>query len=553
VEYKPGPQHAVADALSRLPTEGLNTGPISQEIPTVGVTTRSGAVLDPRLPKNRETARIPLGELAQKQADDEFCQEVKQLLDTSEPTRFYQNADGLLCREGHRPGSQQFLIPRSLVKDVLRAEHSSTVAAHPGGSRMYQTMRNHYYWPSLAADVFGWVAAFPTCAKNCLMGTQSTAPMRLFPATEPFEALTTVLLDPLPRTPEGYEYILVICDRFTKVTRAIPLKDISALDVLSAFFDTWVASYGIPDSVLPDNGPKFAAVLWQGVLKALGIDTNYATAYHPQTNGKVERFSKTLVKQLRHYVSDHVVTWSRYLSLVVTAYNSQVHGSTGQVPSAFASPRRLTPVAIERLTAGADTGEIVTPGRAKEDFLQRLHALIPLVRDIMENAQARYKRAFDKRVQARREALRVGDWVFVKSHENQGGKLVFKTLGPYQILKIDGRRITIESDDGIRTINGNHATRAPEPPEGDPAWERALSAWQVPSLPSSDSIPIEAVFDHFVGKGYDEHERLMLNVRWFGYGPREDSWHYVEDLPAEKVRKHCVRHRLTVRRRVSNN
>jgi len=159
VEYKPGPQHAVADALSRLSTEGLDTGPISEEIPTVGVTTRSGAVLDPGLPENRETARIPLGELAQIQADDKFCQEVKQILDTSEPTRVYQNADGLLCREGHRTGSQQLLIPRSLVEDVLRAKHSSPLAAHPGGSRMYQTMRNHYYWPSLAADVFGLVAA----------------------------------------------------------------------------------------------------------------------------------------------------------------------------------------------------------------------------------------------------------------------------------------------------------------------------------------------------------------------------------------------------------
>jgi len=259
-------------------------------------------------------------------------------------------------------------------------------------------MRNHYYWPSLAADVFGWVAACPTCAKNCLMGTQSTAPMRLFPATEPFAALAIDLFGPLPRTPEGYDYILVLCDRFTKVTQAVALKDISARGVLRAFLDTWVASFGFPDSVLSDNGPQFAAVLLQGVLKALGIDASYATPYNPQSNGQVERFNNTLFKQLRHYVSDHVVTWSRYLSPVITAYNSQVHGSTGQVPFAFVSPRRLPPVAIERLTAGADTGEIVTPGRAKENFLHRLDALIPLVRDIMENAEARYKRAFDKRV-----------------------------------------------------------------------------------------------------------------------------------------------------------
>jgi len=106
------------------------------------------------------------------------------------------------------------------------------------------------------------------------------------------------LLGALRRTPKGYELILVICDRFSKVTRAVPLKIGSAWDILSAILDTWVASYGIHDSVLSNNRAHFAAVLWQGVLKALGIETNFATPYHPQTDGQVERFNKTLVKQL---------------------------------------------------------------------------------------------------------------------------------------------------------------------------------------------------------------------------------------------------------------
>ena len=173
----------------------------------------------------------------------------------------------------------------------------------------------------------------------------------------------------MPRTPEGYECILFICDRFTKVTRAVPPNEISALDVLSAFLDALVSSYGISDTVSSDNGPEFAAVLWQGVLKVLGTDTNSATPYHPQTNGQDEWLKTTLVKQLRHCVSDPVVTWSQYSSLVAKAYNSQVHGSTGLVPLAFVSPRRLTSVAIERLTEGTDTGEIVARGRAKDNFL----------------------------------------------------------------------------------------------------------------------------------------------------------------------------------------
>jgi len=282
----------------------------------------------------------------------------------------------------------------------------------------------------------------------------------------------------------------------------------------------------------------------------LGVSTNYATPYHPQTNGQVERFNKTLVQQLWHFVSEHVVTWARYVSLLVTAYNSRVHSSTGEAPFSFVCPRKLSPVAIERFTQGTgDEAPLSTPRQARENFRKRLDEMIPLVQKSVDKAQARYKRHFGKRVKSRREALRVGDWVFVKSHENQGGKLIFKTKGPYQILNTDDRRLTIESTDGIRTINGNHATLAPEPPEGDPAWERALKAWSVPSLPSSSEKTMEAVFDQFVGQGYDNNGRLMLKVRWFGYGPREDTWEYVEDLPTEKVRQYCQRHQLAVRQR----
>jgi len=534
--------------MSRIPTEGKDENPIPEEIPIVGVTKRSRGVLDPRRPENSQALPIPLAELATAQQADNFCQKVQKDLNTTEATRFYVNGDDILCRQGHQQGVQQVVVPQSLKKDILQREHSSPLGAHPGATRMYQTLRRRYYWPSLVADVFGWVAACPTCAKNRLMETRSTSSMRLFPAKEPFAAVALDLLGPLPGTPEGYEYLLVICGRFTKLTRVVPLKDVTALDVLSSFLDVWIASYGIPDSTLSDNGPQFASVLYQGVLQMLGISTNFATPYHPQTSKQVERFNKTLVRQLRHYVSEHVFSWARYVSLLMTAYNSQVHSSTGEAPFSFVCPRRLDPIAVERLTQGTAEGEsTLTPRQAKASFLKRQDEMIPLVQESMDKAQARYKRHFDKRVKSRRQALRVGDWVFVKTHENQGGKLIFKTRGPYQILKTGGRLLTIESDDGIRTNNGNHATRAPEPHEGDPVWERALAAWQVPALPSSSTKAMKAVFDQFVGQGYDEKGRLMLRVRWFEYGPREDTWEYVEDLPSEKVRRYCSRHNVALR------
>jgi len=118
-------------------------------------------------------------------------------------------------------------------------------------------------------------------------------------------------------------------------------------------------------------------------------------------------------------VSEHVVIWAWYVSLLVTAYNSQVHSSTGEAPFSFVGPRKLSPVAIERLTQGTcDETPPSTPRQARENFRKRLDEMIPLVQKSMDKAQARYKRHFDKRVKSRREALRVGDWVFVKSHEN---------------------------------------------------------------------------------------------------------------------------------------
>jgi len=67
----------------------------------------------------------------------------------------------------------------------------------------------------------------------------------------------------------------------------------------------------------------------------LCISTNFAAPHHPQTTGQLERFNKTLVRQFRHYVSEHVSSWARYVSLLVTAYDSQVHSSTGEAPFSF--------------------------------------------------------------------------------------------------------------------------------------------------------------------------------------------------------------------------
>ena len=124
----------------------------------------------------------------------------------------------------------------------------------------------------------------------------------LFPAHEPLEFLAIDILGPLPKTPRGNQFILVVCDRFTKLVRTIPLRTITSLAVAQAFCYHWVFVYGMPKTLLSDNGTQFSSKFFQACCIELGIKQVFTTAYHPQCNGQVERFNRTILSQLRAYV-----------------------------------------------------------------------------------------------------------------------------------------------------------------------------------------------------------------------------------------------------------
>ena len=73
--------------------------------------------------------------------------------------------------------------------------------------------------------------------------------------------------------------------------------------------------YGPPDPVLTDNGPRFAFLFFQGVCNLIGIRDLYTSTYHPQTNGHVERFNKTLVAMVTHCIEDRRDNWDELVAV----------------------------------------------------------------------------------------------------------------------------------------------------------------------------------------------------------------------------------------------
>ena len=223
-------------------------------------------------------------------------------------------------------------MPRTLRARLLRLCHNPAIAGHPGQNRLYHALRRAYYWPHLAADVASTVRGCWTCAMNRVKLWKHLNRLRLFPATRRLESLAIDILGPLPKNRAGKSFLLVITDHFTKLTKVVALRTTTAYTVATTFCDAWVFKYGVPRSLLSDNGPQFNAKFFQSVCRVLGITNLYTSAYHPQTNGQVERYNRTIASMLCNYVNEHQDDWDVYLGPLTYAYKSHVHRSTRTTP-----------------------------------------------------------------------------------------------------------------------------------------------------------------------------------------------------------------------------
>ena len=393
IQYRPGRVHQVPDALSRLITPESDPKPVDDEIPTFGdhnvlVTTRAnnrrsaanGAAASTEETSTGEpdpvnvptysqhddevmdevlddvldvfdigiadqayepvditpadvTTKITIEETLEAQKTDSFCQNVLARQSKRIDSAFFEGPDFLLRRRHPcEPDIEQVVLPDTLRPRVLQLAHHVKLAGHPGQTRMYYNVRRTYYWPHMAADIFATVRNCTTCAKKRLKLRKRTNPLKLFPARKPLASLCIDILGSLTKSKRGYVFLLVITDRFTKLTRVVPLRKITAYNVAVAFVEHWVFSFGPLECVISDNGKQFAAKFFQAVCELLGISNVFTSTYHLQKNGQVERYNRTILAMLRNCVNEHQNDWDDFASVLTYAYNNHVHRSTGTTP-----------------------------------------------------------------------------------------------------------------------------------------------------------------------------------------------------------------------------
>jgi len=490
--YKPGASHHRPDFLSRASTVAP-TEDIHDDIPCLALAKTANGLMTGRFTGTDTPEPVEFDDVVEAQQTDDYCVEMTKRVERGTAKAFFRNEHHALCRR--TPYGNQLVIPKSLRERVLTVEHHATVAAHPGMNRMYYTMRKAYYWPSMVTDINSTVTKCTTCAQIRLALRRHTTPLTLFPATEPLTELSVDIFGPIPASKRGNRFILVITDRFAKLTKCVALRRITAMSVASAIIDAWVSAYGPPDRILSDQGPQFMSNFFIAVMKMLGIETVRTTAYHPQTNGQVERYNRTMATQLRCYVADDPSRWDELLPMITMAYNSQPHRSTGIAQFNLVIPRRIPNLTVRNLPPGtplANKGTLKdgSPLARKREFMARLRRKIPVVVEALRKTQQRYKRNFDHRVATRNADVKIGDYVYTTDHDRQN-KLQSKAIGPFMVLDADDSTFVIDIDGEEKRVSSDHVTPAPRPTTTDKVPHPLLDGLDKPKEPP-------AVVDEYV-------------------------------------------------------
>ena len=136
------------------------------------------------------------------------------------------------------------------------------------------------------------------------------------------------ILGPLPVTHQINKFILVIGDYFTKWTEAYPIPNMEASIVAKVFVNEFVACFGAPVTLHTDQGRNFESALMKEICQLLGVTKTRATPYHPQSDGMVERFNRTLLSMLSTAIEDDEKDWDTKLPCLMLAYRSSVHETT---------------------------------------------------------------------------------------------------------------------------------------------------------------------------------------------------------------------------------
>ena len=258
------------------------------------------------------------------------------------------------------------------------------------------------------------------------------APLHPIPITsEPFRKIVIDCVGPLPRTKKGNQYLLTVMDTATRYPEVYPLKTISSKNIIRCLTNLFT-HFGFSEDIQSDCGSNFTSNLFKEVLTFFNISHDFSSAYHPQSQGSLERFHQTFKTMLRKYCLETQTDWDENIGMLLFAVRECPQESLGYSPFQLLYGRQIRGP-LKQLKDKLLTPDS-SPKQTVSQYLNHLKVTLARVRKLaLENfarSQKKMKTLYDLKSQVRK--FNPGDKVllFLPVH---GQPLRSKYSGPYVV------------------------------------------------------------------------------------------------------------------------
>ena len=446
IEFRPGLKHGNADGLSRRPCDECKQCDRIENAEQVENARRVAAVSQAVLQEvltNLDDENNDESGLQYEQRDDADISMIIRWLEEGQRPPWsqvspesrevkclwtqwdrLQQRNGVLYRrwESEAGGhiTWQLVVPKVRRNDILRQLHNVRTAGHLDVKKTEGRIQERFYWPNYRADVRYWCRVCDLCATRKRPHNTPRAPMQLYQVGAPMERVAVDVTGPLVESDIGNKYILMVCDYFTRWTEAFALPNQEAISIAEVLVEQFFCRFGCPNQLHSDQGRNFESEIFQGVCELMGIEKTRTTPLHPQSDGLVERFNRTLKDMLSLFVEANQRDWDKHLPYLMMAYRSAVHESTGYRPVEMMLGRNMNlPVDLETERPSANGEEVITPLEFLYQLKERMEVIHRFARENMRRASERQKKYYD--LKARNHLYKRGDAVWLHNPTRKKG------------------------------------------------------------------------------------------------------------------------------------
>lgn len=328
-------------------------------------------------------------------------------------------------------------VPEQLTDRLISLAHRPPRASHGGIAKTLYRLQQRFFWPNMAAQVRAFLEKCDICKASKAPNSTLRPPMgKAFVAERPFQMLYIDFLGPYPRSRDGNTHIVVVLDQLTKFVLIKAIRRATTDIVLKFLYEQVFCMFGVPETLLSDNGKQFISREFEKTMDTYGITHVRTAVYSPQANAS-ERVNRSILAAIRGYIDSDQRNWDSQLPAIASALRTTVHSAINMSPyEALFGQGCLEHGAdyavLRRLKGLNNSGITIIPKMAKMNILH------DHIKASLANAHSRYETAYNLR--SKSVKFNVGDIVFRRNFVlSDASKKFCAKLSP-KFLKMRVRR-----------------------------------------------------------------------------------------------------------------